>query len=144
MESLDPNSIQSINVLKDQSATAVYGEKGKNGVLLITLKIGSVDLNTRIPDENPDKVVLEGTAPAGSTVKIRSSDGTPFNGLIVIDGIISDKNRMDGLNPNDIESVSVLKDVSATKKYGEKAKDGAIEIITKKYHSLQKWKVVRS
>ena len=45
---------------------------------------------------------------------------------------------MEDINPNEIESVSVLKGVSATNKYGEKAKDGAIEIITKKYDSLLK------
>ncbi len=35
---LDPNFIQSINVLKGKSATALYGEKGKNGVVIITTK----------------------------------------------------------------------------------------------------------
>ncbi len=40
---LDPNEIESISVLKDASATAVYGAKGGNGVILITTKRGSVD-----------------------------------------------------------------------------------------------------
>lgn len=35
---LKPNNIQSINVLKGESATKAYGDKGKNGVILITLK----------------------------------------------------------------------------------------------------------
>jgi TonB-dependent SusC/RagA subfamily outer membrane receptor len=35
---LSPDSIESISVLKDKSATALYGEKGKNGVILITTK----------------------------------------------------------------------------------------------------------
>jgi len=38
MKKLDPNSIKSINVLKDKFATEKYGEKGANGVLEITLK----------------------------------------------------------------------------------------------------------
>lgn len=37
---IDPNDIESISVLKDKSATGVYGEKGKNGVIIITLKDG--------------------------------------------------------------------------------------------------------
>ncbi|GGB79084.1 M56 family metallopeptidase [Dyadobacter sediminis] len=37
-KALDPEKIQSINVLKDQSATAPYGEEGRNGVILITTK----------------------------------------------------------------------------------------------------------
>ncbi len=35
---LNPEDIESISVLKDESATAVYGERGKNGVIIITLK----------------------------------------------------------------------------------------------------------
>ena len=41
MNTLDPQSIESINVLKGQSATALYGEKGKNGVIIITTKKGA-------------------------------------------------------------------------------------------------------
>jgi len=39
--SLDPNDIASIEVLKDASATAIYGSRGANGVVLITTKGGS-------------------------------------------------------------------------------------------------------
>lgn len=39
---LDPNEIENISILKDASATAVYGVRGANGVLLITTKRGSV------------------------------------------------------------------------------------------------------
>ncbi len=35
---IDPENIESINVLKDKSATKIYGEKGKNGVIEITTK----------------------------------------------------------------------------------------------------------
>ncbi|WP_066630846.1 SusC/RagA family TonB-linked outer membrane protein [Labilibacter marinus] len=38
---LDPNEIESISVLKDASATAVYGVKGANGVILVTTKVGA-------------------------------------------------------------------------------------------------------
>lgn len=41
MNSVDISSVQSISVLKDASATAVYGVKGANGVILITTKRGS-------------------------------------------------------------------------------------------------------
>ncbi|NME71024.1 SusC/RagA family TonB-linked outer membrane protein [Flammeovirga aprica] len=39
-EDIDPNEIESISVLKDASATAVFGAKGANGVILITTKQG--------------------------------------------------------------------------------------------------------
>lgn len=38
---LDPNDIESINILKGLSATTLYGEAGRNGVILITTKNGS-------------------------------------------------------------------------------------------------------
>ena len=59
---------------------------------------------------------------------IISKDGkTP---LYIVDGKIVD--NIKDISPNDIESVSVLKGAMATKKYGEKAADGVIEIISKK------------
>lgn len=41
MNSLDPNDIESISVLKDASSAAIYGSKASNGVILITTKRGS-------------------------------------------------------------------------------------------------------
>jgi bla regulator protein BlaR1 len=38
LDTLNPNTIESINVLKGPSAEKAYGEKGKNGVVEITLK----------------------------------------------------------------------------------------------------------
>ena len=40
---LDPEDIQSIQVLKDASATAIYGSRGSNGVVLVTTKAGKAD-----------------------------------------------------------------------------------------------------
>ena len=40
LNSLNPNDIESLEVLKDASATAIYGSKGANGVILITTKTG--------------------------------------------------------------------------------------------------------
>ena len=50
---LNPNDIESIEVLKDAAATGIYGSRGANGVILITTKRGkkqglSVDLNVRL------------------------------------------------------------------------------------------------
>jgi len=40
LSSLNPNDIESINILKDASATAIYGSRGANGVVMITTKRG--------------------------------------------------------------------------------------------------------
>lgn len=42
LNALNPNDIESISVLKDASATAIYGSRGANGVLLITTKKGQI------------------------------------------------------------------------------------------------------
>lgn len=42
LDNLNPNDIESIQVLKDASATAIYGSRGANGVILVTTKTGKV------------------------------------------------------------------------------------------------------
>jgi TonB-linked SusC/RagA family outer membrane protein len=42
---IDPNNIEDISILKGLSATALYGNRGRNGVILITTKSGSTDSN---------------------------------------------------------------------------------------------------
>lgn len=51
MSSINPNDIETFSILKDASATAIYGNRGSNGVIIITTKKGSkkelqVSLNT--------------------------------------------------------------------------------------------------
>ena len=78
---------------------------------------------------------------AGATIRIRggSSLNASNNPLIVIDGLAMDSYGMQGasnplnlVNPNDIESFTVLKDASATAIYGSRASNGVIIITTKK------------
>jgi len=65
-------------------------------------------------------------------VEIRTvgAGGTFFTPVFVIDGVITDK-RPNDIPPSDIAIVNVLKDRSATDKYGDKGKNGVIEITTK-------------
>ncbi|WP_345223468.1 SusC/RagA family TonB-linked outer membrane protein [Hymenobacter koreensis] len=87
-------------------------------------------------------VTTGGGAPgAGTTVRIRgnSSLNASNDPLFVIDGVPVDKGGISGasnpltlINPNDIESVTVLKDASATAIYGSRASAGVILITTKR------------
>lgn len=75
-----------------------------------------------------------GNAPGSNPVlQIRGqaslSDVTPP--LVVIDGIPSDMNDFNAMNPNDIESISVLKDAAASAVYGARAPYGVLMITTK-------------
>ena len=58
------------------------------------------------------------------------SSSTSTNPLYVIDGLITTANR--DFNPNDIESIQILKDASAAAIYGSRAANGVIIITTKK------------
>lgn len=48
MESLDPGEIESIDILKDASSTAIYGARGANGVVVITTKSGGKGNDTKM------------------------------------------------------------------------------------------------
>ena len=52
--------------------------------------------------------------------------------LIVIDGLISSSSTLNNLNPNDIESVSVLKDAGSAAIYGSRSANGVILVTTKR------------
>ena len=62
---INPNDIASVEVLKDASATAIYGARGANGVILITTKKGSTsggrityDVDVSIPTLGPKRVEM--------------------------------------------------------------------------------------
>jgi TonB-dependent SusC/RagA subfamily outer membrane receptor len=50
INTINPNDIESVNVLKDPSTTAIYGVRGANGVVLIKTKTGGAT-TFKIPDE---------------------------------------------------------------------------------------------
>ena len=117
------------------SVTAIKPDKLNKGLItnaqdMMTGKIAGVS------------VISKGGAPGeGATIRIRggSSLTAENDPLIVIDGLAMDNKGVKGLanplsmvNPNDIESFTVLKDASATAIYGSRASNGVIIITTKK------------
>lgn len=73
--------------------------------------------------------------PGGRTnIQIRgySSINASSTPLYVVDGIIWQGGGLDAINPNDIESIDVLKDASSTAIYGTRGSNGVIIITTKK------------
>jgi len=87
-------------------------------------------------------ITTSGGAPgSGSTIRVRggSSLNASNDPLVIIDGVPIDNNNVSGssnilsfVNPNDIETFTVLKDASATAIYGSRASNGVILITTKK------------
>lgn len=87
--------------------------------------------------------VTTGGGAAGGGSRIRIRGGASLNAsndpLVVIDGIPVEGNGISGgpnilstINPDDIESISVLKDASATALYGSRASNGVMIVTTKK------------
>ncbi|MFT4095283.1 MAG: TonB-dependent receptor plug domain-containing protein, partial [Niabella sp.] len=109
INNLAPGDIQSIEILKDASAVSEYGEKGKNGVVNIKTKIaGKPVLRLRASD------VSGGAKP-----------------LYVVDGVPVENGDLGRLNPDDIASISVVKDSASRSVYGPKAGAGVIFVTTK-------------
>lgn len=87
-------------------------------------------------------VITDGGAPgAGATIRIRggSSMSASNNPLVVIDGVPVDDGGINGManplstvHPDDIATMTILKDASATAIYGSRASNGVILITTKK------------
>jgi len=138
MDQLDPETFQSISVLKDKSATAVYGEMALNGAILITTK-GKAAKATGAKSSNEEVVVVGyGQSPSGETpppskVTIRSTGSFDSANppLFILDGVPITKAEMDLVNPSQIASINVIKDKSATDLYGVKATNGVVIIVTK-------------
>ncbi len=116
-------------VSKDKLTAAiskVSGEVLESGVRsnVLSALSGSVTgvrvtTNSGQPGQSPNIVIRGGAALDGS--------GTP---LYVIDGVQRD--NMDDINSNDIESIEVLKDAAATALYGARANTGVVLVTTKK------------
>lgn len=129
-----------------------YGQVKKEDVTGSVTTLGTKEFNQGVTSSPQDlltgkiagvSVVSSGGAPGrGSTIRIRggsSLGGATNDPLIVIDGFPVDDGDVSGLsnplstiNPNDIESFTVLKDASAAAIYGSRASNGVIIITTKK------------
>ncbi|OLY92450.1 Signal transducer regulating beta-lactamase production, contains metallopeptidase domain [Cnuella takakiae] len=126
-----PQEIASVNVWKNEEAVKRYGQEGKNGVIEITTLAKSKEPHLDASQTNRGPGTKQPLAEKGK-IKDDSSKA-----LLVIDG--KEMGTMGDypeasfpVKPENISSMNVLKDQTATDKYGEKGKYGVIEIITKK------------
>lgn len=188
-KAISPNDIESVSVLKNEQATSLYGDEGKNGVVLIVTKnsghakvdsvktrntvfSGTVNYTYTIDDTEKQTTAhplkgatagitmapvntLSGQAGSGvseSTATSVHSGQRNVNALFfsengkepiyMVDGKLASAARLKELDPNKIQSMSVLKDASAQKIYGETAMNGVVLITTKKEAAVQPLKEV--
>jgi TonB-dependent SusC/RagA subfamily outer membrane receptor len=124
MEGIAPGNVHSISVLRNEKALELYGEQAKNGIVLITSKKFAEETG-----EKAEYIVTDVPRQENSildVVRIVKGKGNP---LVIVDG--KEFDNIEKVKPEDIESLSVLKDKSATDMYGEKGKNGVIIIKTK-------------
>jgi len=102
VEGLFSEDVESIAVFKGASATAIYGDKGKNGVVKITTKA--------ISGKN-------------------AQPARTFKGLVVINGRIQNElYDLNTLDPAKVKSINVLRGPDAIAQYGVSGKDGVLLI----------------
>ncbi|QEE51425.1 DUF3520 domain-containing protein [Flavobacterium alkalisoli] len=142
---LNQNDITSIAVYKDAAATSIYGNRGANGVVVIsTINPGVLTPNVSngtydISDgsdttyRNLPGQILGVQEDADKSIDITSL--TTFRGynppLYVIDGMPVDEETAKTINANDIASVTILKNASATSLYGARGANGVVILTTK-------------
>ena len=141
MGALRPESIESMTVLKDKSATELYGEKGKNGVILITLRdkeypivIGSKNTNSASTTIRVKSAASKSSAlPGIQNVYINSRKSDLGDAIIYVDGVEIESKEVDlgsAVPADRIESISVEKDSNSGK--------GKIYITTKDKKGAEK------
>ncbi|HTE26553.1 TonB-dependent receptor plug domain-containing protein [Flavitalea sp.] len=182
VQALDPNSISSIEVLKNEHALQ-YGDKGKNGVVRIYTKPNYYGEGKRserlVLSDTPkkqvrlrnsrdsitleadviyidngkqlysgkdsvyfdskqlyytakDSVIIDASLDKYKAPGVIRMRGNPSNPVVLIDGVRQPRGTdLRNLDPNSIESISVLKDNSAVETYGAEAVNGVLLINTK-------------
>ena len=137
--------------LLDEVVVVGYGVVKKNDATGSVTAIKPDDMNKGLTTNAQEMIQgkiagvtvtsADGTPGGAGTIRVRggSSLTASNNPLIVIDGLAMDNNGIQGVanplsmvNPNDIETFTVLKDASATAIYGSRASNGVIIITTKK------------
>nr|WP_319572603.1 TonB-dependent receptor [uncultured Draconibacterium sp.] len=144
----------------DEVVVIGYGQIRKEDATGSVATVSSSDFNQGSSSSPQDLIMgkvpgvniqTEGGAP-GSAAKIRIRGGSSMSAsndpLVVIDGMPIDNRTIDGMsnvltsiNPNDIATMTVLKDASATAIYGSRASNGVILITTKEGLKNQELKI---
>lgn len=134
---IDVKLMESTQALNE--VVIAYGTQKRTKVTGAISTVSAKDI-TAVPITNAESAlqgraagvsVVNGAPGSSPTVTIRGlatmNNSSP---LYVIDGVLT--GNLSGLSPNDIESMSVLKDASTTALYGSKAFNGVIMVTTKK------------
>ncbi|HVZ95627.1 MAG TPA: N-acetylmuramoyl-L-alanine amidase, partial [Chitinophagaceae bacterium] len=132
---IDAAHIKAITILKGNDAIQKYGDKAKNGVIIISTKEKVIAGNEGDQAIKPQPSLAENNMKKDTPATILNPDAPIRNPLYIIDGKESPNDALKNISPQSIESINVLRDEAALKKYGDKGKNGVVEITLKKESS---------
>lgn len=134
-------TLQEDNELLDEVVVIGYGSVKRKDVTTAVSTVSTKDLDQRpivsaaqaLQGKAAGVSVMQPSGEPGGGMSIRVRGTTSFNGsndpLYVVDGVPVD--NINFLSPNDIESLSILKDASSAAIYGSRAANGVVLITTK-------------
>jgi len=139
VNSVEVNLLAVNNVLNEVVVTGYSTQRKKDITGAVTVvnvselkSQPSTDAQSQLQGRASGVTVVQNSIPgAGSTVRIRGLGSFNNNSpLYVVDGVQT--GSITGINPNDIESMQVLKDAASASIYGVRASNGVIIVTTKK------------
>lgn len=127
LEDINPDAIKSVNVLKGKRAIARFGEKGKDGVIEVEtrpIEISSDEMIITSAESAEPVKVVNAVIVNSPSIEMRNNKE-----LVILDGkeLPAERKKLTGT----FNIVTISKD-DAVKKYGEKGKNGVVEITTVK------------
>ena len=131
--------LQEDAIMLDATVVIGYGTQKKVNLTGAVATVGSKELENRVTHSLGSMLqgsvaglnITTSSGKPGSTPAINIRGVNSINSadpLVLIDGVVGDLNRV---NPNDVESISVIKDASAAAVYGARAAFGVILVTTK-------------
>jgi hypothetical protein len=123
------------------SENQAENSESKNSFIIVKQQEEEHNTDAKLKSNSKKHVVIRSGGEEDADVTIIEEEGGGFlftdtdnnkEPLFYLDGKKTDSKSINSLNPNEIKSVNVIKGVSAIERYGEKAKNGVIEITTKK------------
>ncbi|WP_341834418.1 TonB-dependent receptor [Chitinophaga pollutisoli] len=136
-------ALQSADQQLNQVVVVGYGTQSRRKLTSAVVTVSGEELNKRVATnpttllqgQLPGLQVVQGSGePGGENVRLRIRGISTFSGagndpLVIVDGL---PGNLAALNPNDIESVSLLKDAASAAIYGSRGANGVIVIKTKR------------
>ncbi|MEG1684518.1 MAG: SusC/RagA family TonB-linked outer membrane protein [Bacteroides sp.] len=146
-------ALQSDTQLVDEVVVVAYGVR-KKGTIAGSVSVVKGDIIENTPTASFDQALQgkssgltvlqnsgEPSSPATFQIRGTNSINAGTTPLFIMDGVAISADDFSSINPNDIESMTVLKGASAAALYGSRAANGAIMITTKKGKNDEKMKI---